>query len=390
MKPGKSPVEMLSQSRHIQAMDDHASRLTIDLGALAANWRKLDQLAGAAEAGAVVKADAYGLGIETAVPALWRAGCRTFFVAHLSEGVRARAAAPEAAVYVLNGFAEGRMADYLGHRLRPVLGSLPDLEAWRQRPAAAEPAALHIDTGMNRLGLRPEAARILVQELNLADAGIGLTMTHFAAAEDLASPQTEEQIRSFGALQAIIQAPGSHNRQIAASLCNSSGHFLKDVPFYQLTRPGYALYGGNPTPGQPNPMQPVVRLEAPIVQILPVPEGESVGYNARWTARRPSRIATVSCGYADGFPRNAGNNPQHAGGTAIVAGRECPFAGNVSMDLITIDITELPETAVRPGDFVTLIGDGLDVDRVGLAGKTTGYEILTNLGRRYRRQAILA
>jgi alanine racemase len=369
-------------------MDDHAARLTIDLAALKANWRRLDQLSGAAETGAVVKADAYGLGIETAVPALAAAGCRSFFVAHLSEGIRARAVAPEAAIYILNGFAAGRMADYLTHRLRPVLGSASEIEAWRNRPAGAEPAALHVDTAMNRLGIRLEAALAMVAETSLVDLGIGLTMTHFASAEEPEAADTQAQIARFSALQAVIQAKGSHNQAVGASLLNSSGHFIPNVPAFQLTRPGYALYGGNPVPGQRNPMQPVIRLEAPIVQIHDVPQGEPVGYNGRWVAKRDSRIATVSCGYADGFPRNAGNNPQHAGGTAIVAGRECPFAGNVSMDLITIDVTDVPAGAFRPGDFVTLIGDSLDLDRVGASGKTIGYEILTNLGRRYRRIAI--
>lgn len=374
-------------TRQDTGMDDHAARLTIDLDALAANWHLLNRRSGSAETGAVVKADAYGLGIETAVPALARAGCRTFFVAHLSEAIRARAVAPEASIYVLNGFADARLADYVTHRLRPVLGSQREIAAWQQRPAHAEHAALHIDTAMNRLGLRPDDAAALVASTALADLGIGLTMTHFASAEEPEAADTQAQIRRFSELQEQIQAAGSHNRQIAASLCNSSGHFIRDVPFFQLTRPGYALYGGNPTPGQPNPMQAVIRLEAPIVQILDVPAGEAVGYNGRWVAGRDSRIATISCGYADGFPRNAGNSPSHPGGSALVAGRKCPFAGNVSMDLITIDITDVPVSSVQPGDFVTLIGDGIDIDEVGAAGRTIGYEILTSLGRRYRRVA---
>lgn len=369
-------------------MDDHATRLTIDLSALKANWLTLDRLSGAAETGAVVKADAYGLGIETAVPALVKAGCRTFFVAHLSEAIRARAVAPDAAIYVLNGFAAGRMPDYVAYRLRPVLGSGGEIAAWRERPEDAEPAALHIDTAMNRLGLRLEAALELAGSMPLADLGIGLTMTHLASAEEPEAADTRAQIARFSALQAVIQAPDSPNRTIRASLCNSSGHFIPDLPFFQLTRPGYALYGGNPTPGRANPMQPVIRLDAPVIQILDVPAGEAVGYNGRWVAQRDSRIATVSCGYADGFPRNAGNGPEHSGGVAIVAGQECPFAGNVSMDLITIDVTDVPESSLRAGDFVTLIGDTLDIDRVGVAGRTIGYEILTNLGRRYRRLAI--
>lgn len=367
-------------------MDDHGAVLSIDLGALAANWRGLAARAGVAECGAVVKADAYGIGIETAVPALASAGCRTFFVAHLAEGVRARAVAPDGAIYVLNGFAEGRIAEYRAHRLRPVLGSAQEIAAWARLGPGCEAAALHVDTGMNRLGLRPSDARALIEAGELAARGIGLVMSHFASAEIEGDAVTARQIALFSALVEVMR--GGANAAIPASLANSSGHFLPGAPMFDLTRPGYALYGGNPTPERSNPMAPVIRLEAPIIQVHAVPAGETVGYNGNWTAARLSRIATISCGYADGYPRNAGNTPFHAGGTAIIAGRECPFAGNVSMDLITIDVTDLAESAVRPGDMVILIGESLDIDRVGRAARTIGYEILTNLGRRYRRVTI--
>lgn len=367
-------------------MDDMAAVLKINLSALCENWARLGSRVGKAVCGAVVKADAYGLGIEQAVPALARAGCQTFFVAHLSEGIRARAAAPQAAVYVLNGLAQARMHDYRIHRLRPVLGSIPEVGYWRQHNHGCEPAALHVDTGMNRLGLRLEEALALVPKHRLADLGIGLVMTHFSSSEVPGAPDTAAQIEAFARLKAEIAASG--NGSVSMSLCNSSAHFLDGIETYDLTRPGYALYGGNPTPDRPNPMRPVIRLEAPIIQIRHVPKGEPVGYNGNWIAPRDSRIATISCGYADGFPRNAGNNPRHAGGTAIVAGVECPFAGNVSMDLITLDITEVPGEKVKPGDFATLIGDTLDIDRVAASARTNGYEILTNLGRRYRRQIV--
>lgn len=370
---------------HTPLMDDHAALLTIDLSALAANWRLLATRAAAAECGAVVKADAYGLGIEAAVPALAKAGCKTFFVAHLSEGIRARSVEPEAAIYILNGLADARLADYRAHRLRPVLGSEADIAFWAASGAGCEPAALHVDTAMNRLGIRMEEALALVRSQRLADLGIGLTMTHFASAEVPGARDTAAQIAAFTALQNVIQGAGSLNQGVPASLCNSSGHFLEGAPKFQLTRPGYALYGGNPMPHLPNPMQPVIRLEAPIIQTHTVPKGEAVGYNGNWIAKRDSRIATISCGYADGFPRNAGNTPNHKGGSAIVAGIECPFAGNVSMDLITLDVTDVPESKAKHGDLATLIGDTLDIDRVGASGKTIGYEILTSLGRRYRR-----
>lgn len=367
-------------------MGEHAAILTIDLEALRANWRLLAKRGGGAETGAAVKADAYGLGIETVVPALLEAGCRSFFVAHLSEGLRVRAVAPQAAIYVLNGLAEASLADYRHHRLRPVLGSAREIGLWKDQ--AGEPAALHVDTGMNRLGMRRKEAFALIRDHRLADLGIGLVMSHFASSEYSEAADTRAQIAAFAELAKVIQAPDGLNRETSLSLWNSSAHFIDGAAPYTLTRPGYALYGGNPTPGKPNPMRPVIRLEAEIVQINHVPAGEAVGYNGNFVARRDSRIATISCGYGDGLPRNLGNRPGHPGGIARVAGRECPFAGNVSMDLITIDITDLPEDAAMPGDLVTLIDEELTIERVGATGDTIGYEILTSLGKRYRRITI--
>lgn len=364
-------------------MDDMAAILTINLSALCENWARLGSRAGNAQCAAVVKADAYGLGIDHAVPALARVGCHTFFVAHVSEGIRARAVAPQAVIYVLNGLAQARMHDYRIHRLRPVLGSIPEVGYWRQHGHGCEPAALHVDTGMNRLGLRMEEALALLPTHRLADLGIGLVMTHLASAEVPGAADTAAQVEAFARLKAELAASG--NGAVPMSLCNSSGHFLDGIETYDLTRPGYALYGGNPTPDRPNPMREVVTLDAPIVQIRPVSKGEAVGYNGNWVAARDSRIATISCGYADGYPRNAGSSAAHPGGVAEVAGIPCPFAGNVSMDLITLDITDVAPEKVRPGDVATLIGGNLGVDAVAARARTNGYEILTNLGKRYRR-----
>ena len=381
------------------AASPHSARLTIDLGALRANWRLLRDRARAAnpaaDAAAVVKADAYGTGIEIAVPALAAEGCRTFFVAHLSEAIRVRAVAPKAEIFVLNGLSAFDRA-YWEHGLQPVLGSMEEIERWlgaRKRHAIRPgdrllPPALHIDTGMNRLGLRPEEGLAFVNSEAFLRLGPGLVMSHFVASEESDAPVTSQQVERFAGVAKAIQALGETIPKPRLSLCNSSGHFLNPLPAHHLTRPGYALYGGNPVPGQPNPMRPVIRLEAPIVQVIEVPAGESVGYNGNFVAARPSRIATLSVGYADGYPRNAGAKPGLPGGTAQVGGVECPFAGNVSMDLIAVDVTDAPEAAVKPGAFVTLIGDDLDVDRVGRAAKTIGYEILTNLGRRYERRTI--
>lgn len=357
---------------------EHGALLTIDLDALAANWRLLKRRAGSAECAAVVKADAYGIGIEQAVPALLRAGCRCFFVAHLSEARRVRAVAPEAVLYVLNGFPPGAGPAYRAIDARPVLGSLDELAEWR---TVGGPAAVHLDTGMNRLGLTSdEFARALA-------AGVfdgftpSLLMSHFVSAEEAGSPLNTRQIAAFAAFrQALASVP--------ASLCNCSSLFLPEPPLHDLVRPGYALYGGNPTPGRPGPMRPVVRLEAMVMQVREVEAGDTIGYNAQWTARRPTRIATLSLGYADGWLRSQSATDDHAGGLALLHGQPCPFAGRVSMDLITVDVTDLAEGTVKRGDMAVLLGDGITVDDVGARAGTNGYEILTDLGRRYARHYI--
>lgn len=359
--------------------------LTLDLGALVANWRALGARAGT-EAGAVVKADAYGIGIEPAVTALSRAGCRSFFVAHVSEAVRARAVATEATIYVLNGLLPGQCEAYARHGLSPVLGSTDELREWavfRQANGGVRPAALHVDTAMNRLGLAPGEALALARDGSelVEAAGVGLLMSHFAASEEETDPANARQIAAFGAVAVAFP-------NLPASLMNSSGHFLKGCPAYQLTRPGYSLYGGNPTPGRANPMQAVVSLESRIIQIREIEAGTHVGYNGRWTAKRRSRLATICLGYADGYPRNASGTDAVPGGMALVGGVPCPFVGSVSMDLIILDVTDAPESAARRGEWVTLIGGGLDLETVGAGAKTIGYEILTSLGRRHARRYV--
>lgn len=361
------------------------SILTVDLGALAANWRALGARAGT-QAGAVVKANAYGLGIEPAVTALARAGCKSFFVAHLSEGVRARAVAPDATIYILNGLLPGTCGTYAEHELSPVLGSHEELAEWaafRGAGANARPAALHVDTAMNRLGLWPGEGLSLARErrAEIEAAGIGLVMSHFASSEEETDPANARQIAAFAEIAAAF--PG-----IPASLKNSSGHFLAGCPSYQLTRPGYALYGGNPTPGRPNPMQAVIGLEARIIQLREVEAGTQVGYNGRWTAKSRRRLATIHLGYADGYPRNASWTDASSGGSALVGGVVCPFVGSVSMDLIIVDVSDAPAGAAMRGESVTLIGGPLDLETVGAGAKTIGYEILTSLGRRHARRYV--
>jgi alanine racemase len=287
---------------------------------------------------------------------------------------------------VLNGLLPGTAATYATLALRPVLGERAEIEEWAAfcRTAGLRlSAALHVDTGMNRLGLRAEDALALKNDALLAAFAPALLMSHFASSEAPDDPINARQIGAFRAVRAAFP-------DLPASLCNSSGIFLPEQPFFDLVRPGYALYGGNPTPTGSNPMRAVVRLEARVIQVRDVRNGESVGYNGQWTAQGLRRLATLSLGYADGYPRatSATDAKAQAGqpfGEAIVAGQRCPFAGRVSMDLLSIDVTDVPKGAVARGDLVTLIGEDLTLDEVGARAGTIGYEVLTSLGQRYAR-----
>ncbi len=366
--------------------------LTIDLGALAANWKLLAARVAPSECAAVVKADAYGTGAQHAARALAKAGCRTFFVAHASEGARVREALGARKgfrIYVLNGLLPGKAVAkaYFESGLRPVLGSFEELRSWAASArfnARNIPAALHVDTGMNRLGVSLDRLGAFLEQTSNAVAGnsagvsVDLLMSHFVASEARSDPFNRRQIAAFHKLRKQLSG-------VPASLANSSGIFLPQKPFFELARPGYALYGGNPTPGRKNPMQPVVRLQAPILQLRDIEAGETVGYNGQWKARRKTRLATIGVGYADGLPRNLMATDERAGGEAIVAGNRCPFTGRVSMDLTVIDVTDVPEKLLAPGIVAELLGEKITIDDMGARAGTIGYEILTGLGRRYRR-----
>jgi alanine racemase len=355
--------------------------LTIDLAAIEANWRALSRRAMPSECSAVIKADAYGCGIEPVAIQLAKAGCKTFFVADLDEARRVRSVASEAAIYVLNGLLPGTAACYPDVRARPVIGSLVELAEWDAFVTANQwhgGAALHVDTGMNRLGISANDAAALAPRIRSENHGITLLMSHLACSEVTEHPLNARQIQLFREVRILY-------RGIPSSLANSSGIFLGNAAHCDMVRPGVALYGVNPTPGHGNPMSPVIRLEAHIVQVRTVAKGETVGYDAAWTAKRETKLAVASVGYADGYLRASSSSDQTPGGHAIVAGVRCPLAGRVSMDLLTIDITDLPDGAVRRGDLATLIGDDISVDTVASAASTIGYEVLTSLGRRYHR-----
>jgi alanine racemase len=377
MAPLEKPAELASP------LDEPDSRgsLIVDLAAVEANWRALARKLLTVECAAVVKANAYGLGIEAVTARLAAAGCKTFFVADIAEARQVRARAIEAAIYVLDGFAPDAAAAFTEINARPVINSIAELAEWDAFVGSSKwrgGAAFHVDTGMNRLGMTEAEVAALAPRLEHENHGVTLLMSHLACAEAPDHPLNAKQIQRFRALHRLY--PG-----IPASLANSSGIFLGEAAHFDLARPGAALYGVNPTPGQPNPMQNVVELTGRILQIRTVESGETVGYGATWTAKRASRLAVVGLGYADGLMRAASASDRQVGASAIIAGKRCPFVGRISMDLLCIDVTDLPEGAARRRDFVTVIGPDIPIDEFAVSAGTIGYEILTGLGRNHPR-----
>jgi alanine racemase len=355
--------------------------LTIDLDAVVANWRKLEKTAVPAECAGVIKADAYGCGTAPVARALAGAGCKTFFVATLDEARAARAAVASAAIYVLDGFFQNCGDAFAKVNAMPVIGDLQELAEWDmfcRRTGWTGGAAIHIDTGINRLGLTVTEAQGIVPRIDAGDHGITLVMSHLACAESLHHPLNAKQLAAFREIAALFSG-------VPASLSNSSGIFLGSQFQFDLVRPGAAIYGVNPTPEADNPMQPVVDLKVRIAQLRTIERGESVGYGATWTARRPTRLAIVAAGYADGYFRAAGGSDGTRGADVIVAGKRCPVVGRISMDLMAVDITDLPPNVARRGHMATLIGEGITIDEVAHHFGTIGYEVLTGLGQRYAR-----
>ncbi len=369
------------EANQAAALASASGTITVDLDAIVANWRKLEKTAVPAECAGVIKANAYGCGVEPVARALAGAGCKTFFVATLDEARAARAAAPTAAIYALSGFFQNTGDHYAKIDCKPVIGDLNELAEWDvfcRRSGWAGGAAIHIDTGMNRLGLTPAEAQGIIPRINAGDHGITLVMSHLVSAESINHPLNAKQLATFREIASLFSG-------VPASLSSSSGVFL-GAPFqFDMVRPGAALYGINPTPEADNPMQPVVEVKARIAQIRSVERGETVGYGATWTARRPTRLAIVSAGYADGYFRAASANDGTRGAEVMVAGKRCPIAGRVSMDLMAVDITDLDKNAARRGHMVTLIGEGITVDELAHHFGTIGYEVLTSLGPRYAR-----
>jgi len=360
----------------------YGGRLTVDLGALRRNWQALDKVSRGALTGAVVKADAYGTGIVQSSRALYEAGARFFFVATPDEGVAVRAALPEDShIFILDGLFPGSAPLYVGERLMPCLASIPMLEEWLTACLAANqalPAALHFDTGINRLGFRLNEAPLVREMIDQVGYAPQMIMSHLACADIPGHEKNRTQLALFASV--MSQFPG-----IPASLANSAGLMTNRDNHFQMVRPGIALYGGRAVAARRNPMAPVVTLEAPILMIKEVRTGEAVGYGALQTMHRDSRLAIIAIGYADGFFRALSSAENHRGTSVMIAGRSCPVVGRVSMDMIGVDITDLPELPA-PGTMAEIIGKTVTVDDHAEIAGTIGYEVLTSLKGRYVRQ----
>ncbi len=369
------------QSRPIIPADARAV-LTINLAALRANWATINRNSGAAECAGVIKADAYGLGLEEIAAALRNEGCKTFFVATLTEARRVRAIDPAATIYVLDGLMPGAAAHFAGFDLRPCLSSLEEIREWAAFCEARDDqlsAAVHIDTGMSRLGLPPHEVALLAAAPKLLETfHCALVMSHLACADEPAHPKNATQRALFEALRTKLPpAP--------ASLANSGGTFLGPDYHYDLVRPGIALFGGRAFVGEANPMQWVVELRARILQVRDVAAGESVGYGAAYTCSAPTRVATLACGYADGFLRAISRVDRTAGAVGFIGPHPVPIIGRVSMDLITVDVTNVPGTLAHRGAWVEVLGSRTTIDDLTDRAGTIGYELLTRLGRRIHR-----
>lgn len=346
--------------------------LEIDLGAIVVNWRLLAEKAAPAACAAVVKANAYGLGAAPVARALQAAGCRLFFVATLDEAIALRAAlGPEPEIAVFNGVLPGTAPEFIAHRLIPVLNDPGQIESWKIQ--SGDPAILHVDTGMSRLGLSAREFAAVGDDLPKSGIAWRAIISHLACADTPDHALNEKQRARF--IAAAKRMPG-----IAAGLAASSGIFLGSSCHFDLVRPGAALYGVNPQPGRPNPMRQVVRLSGKILQVREIDRGESVGYGAAHVMERVGRTATVAVGYADGWLRSLSHR-----GCGFIGGKRVPLLGRVSMDLVTFDVSAIDPALVHPGATVELLGAHHGVDDVANDAGTIGYEILTALGSRYHR-----
>ncbi len=356
--------------------------IQIDLGQLAANWQALRDEVLPARCGAVVKANGYGLGADRVVPALANAGCQTFFVATLSEAREVRGLAPSATIFVLDGVLPGSEAAFLEIDAVPVLSNLEEVGDWSayaRQHGTTLPAALHVDTGLNRLGLPIKDIRQIASQAHYLDPlKIYLVMSHLASADEPQNAQNQAQLNVFEGLLPLLPT-------VATSIAASDGLML-GKPFHgQLVRPGYALYGGQASQGQATPVKPVVSVYARVLQVADLAPGQSVGYSATYKPSEQRKIATIAAGYADGILRSASASNDERGGQVAFAGQTAPIVGRVSMDLTTVDVTDFEDGVIKRGMWAEIVGPTISLEQAGAHAGTIGYEILTSLSRRFHR-----
>ncbi len=353
-----------------------STTLTINLAAIAENYNILkSNCSKNCLVSSVVKANAYGLGVDAVASRLAKEGCNIFFVANLDEAVELRGILTEAQIFVLHGLTEGQEEAFVNYEIIPVLNSSYQVDLWKQYSIIKQKklsCALHFDTGMNRLGLR--FSNYLEVGKDFSDYfDIKYIMSHLACADDKSHQLNREQLNEYQAIK-------SHFKGIKLSIANSSAIFLGEDYHFDMVRPGIALYGGNPAPYIANPMKNVINLTSKILQIEQVDRASTIGYGASHKLKLGMKIATIAAGYADGYLRSLSNV-----GICAVGGVIVPVIGRVSMDIVTLDVTNVPDPHLKIGAEVELIGDNIPVDIIAGKAGTIAYEILTSLGSRYKK-----
>lgn len=370
------PLEIVSRG----SMHQYSGVLKVNLSALRRNWRLMRERFSGKYCGAVVKANAYGLGVAPVVQSLFSEGCRQFFVATFDEAVQVKRLIPESVdIYVLQGVYPGMEQRFCDEDLVPVIFSVDMLRRWLSVPVIGRRrCALKVNTGMNRLGMEPAEFMKLVAEIPLsADIRVELVMSHLACADE---PQHELNFSQLAKFRQIAAAARQYCPQAKLSLANSAGVFLGDDWHFDVARPGIALYGGCCVPELRARLSTVVTLKLPVIQLRTIFAGESVGYGGDFVAQEEMRIAIVSGGYADGLLRRLA--PRFAGWCEWYL----PMLGRVSMDSCAFDVSQLPpETLPREGDFIEIIGDHVSLDDTAAAADTISYELLTRLGDRLQK-----
>jgi alanine racemase len=355
----------------------HFSALKVDLGAIAHNFQFLQSQLPKGRCSSVVKADAYGLGMLKVSPVLAKAGCEHFFVATLDEAIQLREVLPHGNIYVLGGLLTSCEDDFHSHNLTPVLNDLGQIQLWdayARKKNAKLPAIIHVDTGMWRLGLPPAEVMHLANNLDVLNAiDLKYIMSHLACSDSPHHDKNLQQMNAFNEALALLP-------KTPASLANSHGIFLGPEYHYDMVRPGRSLYGLGARFLHTEGLRQSLQVYARILQVSAIGKGQTIGYDAMYCVSKPTRIATIGVGYADGYSRTLSNH-----GCVYIAGHQAPIVGRVSMDLITVDVGEVPEALAVPGAWAEIIGENISADDVALAAGTTSREISSKFGSRFHK-----